>query len=105
MQAPPYARYSASAAYGAAALNAEIAGLAAAMPGTRNHTLNCAAFVLFQLVAGGELDGGTVEGRLLHACEVNGLIADDGMHSVTATIASGRRSGLQFPRSRSGRLV
>jgi putative DNA primase/helicase len=101
--APPGAICS-SAAYGAAALNAELATLAAAQPGTRNHALNRCSFVLFQLVAGGELDGGTVEGGLLRACEHNGLIADDGLHSVEKTIASGRRSGLQFPRSRSGRF-
>jgi hypothetical protein len=94
-----------SAAYGAAALNAEIAALAATQPGTRNDALNRAAFALFQLVAGGELDGGTVENRLIRACEINGLIADDGPHSVTATIASGKRAGMQFPRSRSGRLA
>ena len=46
-------------AYGRAALDAE----AAALPGTRNTALNRAAFNLFQLVAGGELDGGQVEQR------------------------------------------
>jgi hypothetical protein len=94
-----------SAAYGAAALDAESAALAAALPGTRNHALNRAAFALFQLVAGGELDGGIVENRLARACESNGLIADDGWHSVEKTIASGKRAGLQFPRSRPGRPV
>jgi len=93
-----------SGAYGAAALNAEIAALAAAQPGIRNEALNRAAFALFQLVAGGELDGGTVKDRLIRACEVNGLITDDGMPSVEKTIASGKRAGLQYPRSRPGRL-
>lgn len=50
-------------AYGRAALDAEAAALAAALPGTRNTALNRAAFNLFQLVAGGELDGGQVEQR------------------------------------------
>ena len=45
-------------AYGLAALNAEVAALAAVAPGSRNHALNLASFRLFQLVAGGELDGG-----------------------------------------------
>jgi Bifunctional DNA primase/polymerase, N-terminal len=91
--------------YGAAALNAEVAAVAACLPGTRNDALNKAAFALFQLVAGGELDGGVVEDRLIHACHVNGLVKDDGLPSVIATIASGKRAGLQYPRSRSGRLA
>ena len=50
-------------AYGRAALDREIASLAAALPGTRNNALNCAAFKLFQLVAGGELDDDQVVER------------------------------------------
>jgi hypothetical protein len=92
-------------AYGRAALDAEIVALAATMPGMRNHALNRAAFVLFQLVAGGELDGGAVEQRLVAACQTNGLVRDDGARSVLATIRSGARAGLQYPRSRSGRLT
>jgi putative DNA primase/helicase len=93
-----------SGAYGAAALNNEAAAVAAALPGTRNHALNRAAFCLFQLVGGGELNADTVENRLIRACEINGLIHDDGLPSVVATIASGKRGGLQYPRSRSGRV-
>jgi hypothetical protein len=96
---------SSSGAYGAAALNDEVAAVAAALPGTRNHALNRAAFSLFQLVAGGELSADTVEDRLVIACQINGLIHDDGMPSVMATIASGKRGGLQYPRSRPGRLA
>jgi hypothetical protein len=91
-------------AYGAAALNAEVAALATAMPGTRNDALNRAAFALFQLVAGGELDAGVVEDRLVQACHVNGLIADDGLRSIEKTIASGAQAGMQHPRRRSGRF-
>jgi hypothetical protein len=94
-----------SGAYGKAALDAETAALTAVLPGGRNHALNRAAFVLFQLVAGGELDGGAVEQRLVAACQSNGLIKDDGVRSVMATIRSGARAGLQYPRSRSGRLA
>jgi hypothetical protein len=93
-----------SGAYGAAALSAEAAALAAALPGTRNHMLNRAAFVLFQLVAGGELDDQAVTRRLLDACCINGLIKDDGLPSVEKTISSGAKAGLQYPRSRPGRL-
>jgi hypothetical protein len=94
-----------SEAYGNAALDAEIAALATTVPGSRNHALNRAAFCLYQLVGGGELDGKAVEQRLVGACGDNGLIADDGLRSVTATIRSGARAGLQYPRSRSGRAA
>ena len=87
-------------AYGLAALNAEVAALAAVAPGSRNHALNLASFRLFQLVAGGELDGNVVADHLLAACHCNSLIADDGLASVLATIRSGRRAGLQCPRKR-----
>jgi hypothetical protein len=96
----PERSFGAQGAYGAAALDAEITALVAALPGGRNHALNRAAFVLFQLVAGGELDGHIVEERLIQACEVNGLIKDDGLPSVIATIRSGKSAGLLNPRSR-----
>jgi hypothetical protein len=89
-------------AYGMAALDREIADLAATPAGQRNTRLNFVAFRLFQLVSGGELEGGTVEQRLVAACEANGLIADDGLRSVIATINSGRRAGMAHPRSRRG---
>jgi hypothetical protein len=97
-------RPSYSGVYGAAALNAEVAALATAMPGTRNDALNRAAFALFQLVAGGELDADVVEDRLVQVCHVNGLIKDDGLRSVEKTIASGAQAGMQHPRGRSGRF-
>ncbi len=93
---------SAQAGYGAAALDREIAELAAAVPGTRNDALNRASFCLFQLVGGGELDGRDVADRLVEACHRNGLVKDDGLRAVVATIRSGSRAGLQHPRSRSG---
>src|SRR4029077_17335528 len=99
---PPHSSF--RGAYGAAALDAEVAALAAAVPGTRNVALNRASFVLFQLVAGGELDSDLVEGRLVQACHVNGLIADDGLRSVKKTIASGLQAGIRHPRGRSGRF-
>jgi hypothetical protein len=89
-------------AYGMAALDREIEVLACTLPGARNNTLNRCAFRLFQLVAGGELDGGLVRHRLIDACVQNGLIRDDGFGSVIKTIESGRSAGLQYPRSRRG---
>jgi hypothetical protein len=89
-------------AYGRAALESEIAALAAAAPGRRNHALNRCAFRLFQLVGGGELDRDQVVDRLIDACHRNGLVHDDGLRSVRLTMRSAYRAGLNFPRSRSG---
>jgi hypothetical protein len=88
--------------YGAAALDRECAALADVGPGARNHALNRASFRLHQLVAGGELDQRHAVDRLIEACHRNGLVKDDGLQSVVATIRSGARAGLQYPRSRSG---
>ena len=48
-------------------------------PARATTRLNLASFRLFQLVAGGELDGNVVADRLVDACQRNGLIADDGL--------------------------
>jgi hypothetical protein len=89
-----------SNSYGAAALERECAELAAAGPGGRNSALNRASFRLHQLVAGGEIDRSECEDRLIAACRSNGLVADDGLPSVVATLRSGARAGLRHPRSR-----
>jgi hypothetical protein len=89
-----------SCKYGLAALEREIETLAATATGGRNSALNVCAFRLFQLVAGGELDRDLVIDRLIDASHRNGLVGDDGLRSVNATIASGMRAGLQHPRSR-----
>ena len=88
-------------AYGHAALRAEIAALAATPPGRRNDTLNRAAFSLFQLVAGGELDRGRGDRGApasLRRRTASSLMMAGG--SVHATIRSGRGAGMQHPRSR-----
>ena len=89
-------------AYGRAALEREIAALAATAPGSRNHALNRAAFSLFQLVAGGELDQRDVIAGLCRAAQVNGLARDDGWHTIWATIRSGACAGAQHPRRANG---
>jgi hypothetical protein len=92
-----------SAAYGHAALDREIERLVLASSGTRNATLNCASFVLHQLVAGGELHAEEVMRALHYAAEGNGLLAEDGLRRVQATIESGATDGLRSPRDRHGR--
>jgi putative DNA primase/helicase len=86
-------------AWARAALDYECKAVAHARRGTRNTTLNTATFNLHQLVAGGRLDGEEVHDRLLEAAQACGLVADDGMAAVEATIASGAKAGSAQPRS------
>jgi hypothetical protein len=89
-----------SGRYGRAALEREISALCNASKGSRNAALNRTSFKLFQLVAGGELGADEVKQKLLHAARANGLMTDpdDGPRRVIATIRSGARAGLRFPR-------
>src|SRR5262245_6883751 len=91
-----------SKAWATAALDAECARVAAAQPGTRNSTLNEAAFNLFQIVAGGGLDEKEVRDRLLRAAGDCGLIADDGALAAWRTIESAYEAGILQPRTRPG---
>ena len=85
--------------YAQAALEREIEALAAVGEGGRNDALNSAAVKLFGLVASKALDGDAVEAALLDACDRNGLIKDDGIKAVRATIASGAAYGKSQPRA------
>jgi hypothetical protein len=88
-------------AYDKAALERECKTVAAARPGTRNSTLNTAAFNLGQLTgSGGTLDEQQIRERLFEAAETCQLVADDGAPAVLATIASGLAAGKQKPRAR-----
>ena len=86
-------------AYGRAALEAECAKVASAVPGTRNHTLNAAAFSLGQLIAGGVLGEAETRLALRDAADACGLIRDDGAPSVVATVNSGLAAGAKQPRT------
>src|SRR5262249_55632257 len=87
-------------AWARAALDRECKSVAAALPGTRNTTLNIAAFNLFQIVAGRGLDEQEVRDRLFEAAETCRLVADDGAAAVEATIESGAQAGKKQPRTR-----
>jgi AAA domain/Bifunctional DNA primase/polymerase, N-terminal len=90
-----------SSIYGRSALRDECAKIAA-MPkdSGRNDALNSAAFSVFQLVAGGELDEeqDRVREHLFAAAEKCGLVAEDGAASVLATVESGAKAGRKQPR-------
>jgi hypothetical protein len=79
--------------YAAAVLEAEVDRVARAPVGTRNDTLNRAAFALGRLVAAGLLDGWLVWSELDRAARYAGL----GGAEVRRTIRSGMTAGQQVP--------
>jgi len=81
-------------AYATAALRAEVERVVAAEPGTRNHTLNAAAYSLGQLVGAGALPGELTAAALTRAARAAGL--DD--REIRATVRSGLTAGQQRPR-------
>lgn len=82
-------------AYAQAALNAEIEQIRSAGAGTRNDTLNRAAYNLIQLVAGGQVHHDTVKVALIDAAFAAGLDARE----IERTIASGFRKGAHRART------
>jgi len=80
--------------YANAALKKECDRVKMAVEGTRNSTLNTAAFSLFQLVAGGELPEAIVTEKLTEAARTCGLDDDE----IARTIASGKKGGERVPR-------
>lgn len=91
-----------SSPYGRKALEAETERVRNSPRGERNDALNRAAFSLFQLVAGGELDEQEVQAALERAAEDCGLVREDGLTAVLKTISSGKAKGMASPRSRAG---
>lgn len=81
--------------YAASALHRELAVLASAVEGSRNDTLNRAAFNLGQLTATGLLDRDQVVAELERVATGIGLGPDESRR----TIASGMAAGLRRPRS------
>lgn len=82
--------------YAAAALAAEAELVRSAPPGTRNRTLNRAAFSLGQLVGMGTLDRSVVEAELAAAARDSGLPEGE----VASTLQSGIEAGIRTPRRR-----
>jgi hypothetical protein len=81
--------------YAIAVLEREVGRVRTATSGTRNSTLNRAAFRLGHILATGALDRTTVEAALNGAALATGL----GQHEVERTIRSGLEAGLAHPRS------
>lgn len=84
--------------YALMALGNETREVAGAGKGTRNDRLNKAALALGQLVAAGALNEQAVISELVAAARASGLVRDDGINSVMATIQSGLKAGRASPR-------
>jgi hypothetical protein len=84
----------AAAAYGAAALRNEVERVLAARIGTRNDTLNRAAYALGRLIGAGILDRDLAASELFHAARRVGLSARE----TSSTLASGLGAGISRPR-------
>jgi hypothetical protein len=82
-------------AYAMAALRAETERVAAARPGTRNVTLNRAAFSLGQLVVAGLIPPIPVITSLIDAARYAGLSEDEAVR----TVRSGMEAGARKPRA------
>ncbi|MFD2355387.1 hypothetical protein ACFSTC_48160 [Nonomuraea ferruginea] len=83
-----------AAGYALAALRGEVERVLDANPGTRNDTLNIAAFALGQLIGISLLPRNLAEASLLNAAEAIGLDFREAFN----TVRSGLDSGLSRPR-------
>ncbi|MEU4229132.1 bifunctional DNA primase/polymerase [Nonomuraea sp. NPDC026600] len=83
-----------AAGYALAALRGEVERVLDAVPGTRNDTLNLAAFALGQLIAASLLPRNLAEACLHNAAEAIGLDFREAFN----TVRSGLDSGLRRPR-------
>lgn len=81
--------------YGRRALEGELARLAAAEPGTRNATLNAAAFAVGSLAAAGHLDAERAAEQLVRVAADIGLSEAE----IRATLRSGLQAGWNSPRT------
>ncbi|UQU63824.1 bifunctional DNA primase/polymerase [Couchioplanes caeruleus] len=79
--------------YAAVALEAEADRVARAPVGTRNDTLNRAAFALGRLVAAGLLDAAAVTRELLAAAAWAGLGRAETVRTIRSGLTAGRREG------------
>jgi len=93
--APTRSSRAAGSHYADVALKLELKNLRQAAEGTRNDTLNKAAFNLGQLVGGGYLDRQHVESELASTAALIGL----GEGEAAATIRSGVEAGMKEPRT------
>jgi Bifunctional DNA primase/polymerase, N-terminal len=77
--------------YFVAAMRGELAEVAAARPGTRNDTLNRAAFRLGQLAAAGHAGLDTLTALLLAAALATGLTEAESLATINSGLTAGQR--------------
>jgi hypothetical protein len=97
VSAAPFHPTPAGHPYGRTALEQELAAVAHAPEGRRNHTLYQAGIRLYSLVAGGVLARDEVEAGLLTAAETSRLLVEEPTQT-RRTLASAERTGLTHPR-------
>ncbi|MEM9376193.1 MAG: bifunctional DNA primase/polymerase [Pseudomonadota bacterium] len=84
----------------AAMLRGQLAEVEKCGDGNRNAQLFKSSAWVAAYVAGGELPDKATRAALYNAADACGLVADDGQHSVLATIQSGFATGSKTPRQR-----
>jgi Bifunctional DNA primase/polymerase, N-terminal len=98
----PHVGYGTEASHGdgyiEAALRGEYEEVARASKGQRNPQLNISSLKLGHYVGGGVLEEKKVIDEMMAACNINGLLADDGMEQCLATIDSGLSAGKAQPK-------
>jgi hypothetical protein len=94
---PRFREEAAGHPYGRPALQRELAAVAGAPKGRRNHTLYQAGIRLYSLVAGGVLDHAEVQAGLLAAADAARLLPEEPLQT-RRTLASAERTGLAHPR-------
>jgi putative DNA primase/helicase len=87
---PPPSSSGRTDAYASQAVSRECAAVASAAEGTRNHTLNAAAFSLGQLVGGDVVDEATVTADLMDAARRCGLSDAEARQTIASGLAAGR---------------
>lgn len=90
--------------YVEAAYSSEIAAVRLAGKGGRNSQLYKSAASLGSLIAARVLPADHVRHSLVEAAKMSGLVKEDGLASVNATIESGLRAGTANPRKLPGGL-
>jgi putative DNA primase/helicase len=93
----PGTREEAIRRYSESALANRIKKVESALQGTRNQTLNDSSLSLGHLVGAGALTESAVRAAMEAAAAANGLVKDDGINSVRATITSALRAGIGQP--------
>jgi Bifunctional DNA primase/polymerase, N-terminal len=94
---PRFREEAAGHPYGRTALQQELAAVAQAPTGRRNHTLYQAGIRLYSLVASGVLDHDEVQAGLLAAAHAARLLTEEPLQT-RRTLASAKRTGLAHSR-------